>query len=740
MKVAWRALVNSKNVMGSDLGRVFLKYGNKGMSQNWSNPVMSDQELYTGYVYGAIKNRANRVAMLAQYCLKTEANEATMKATEDEYVKHPYLDIIDSSPGFDDTELWYGISTYLDLRGIYYLMAVRNVDANTGDTPRIGKIQKFVMLNPYFITEVRNAQTKDLIGYKETRAGSTRDIPKEMIIPIKTLNPFDNTELFSTMDAAKEYQFILKQAGDFTRQSLHHNVNAPGIITTVEEMQGEELQNFKNRVMGHTKGEPLFGGGKGSVEWNPMQIELDKAALPDITDMNRESVIAVTGASKTMMGIEQSGVTRDSGKIQRDLFTENHSMPQLQIILSALNQDFKNMYPDEYQKTGYKMCIDNPLQSDKDNEIKDVSIRADLYDVYVTLVNAGYKSEDAAKYAEGKITLEELGDPVNPPVTPLVPIALAKPATTPPPTNSAKLEITKKAESKKELPETKEKVEETNTPKTPDVIMNKLDEGQAEGLQQSQHGLQNAVKNVDFSLLAEVLAHIGQATNDFDNEDEVLSARKKKDLETELLGALSAFYGIVIPLYAKSIINRREQQTGMTAIFKLNTDVKSYIKQTAEKVAETHIDTMIDDILRFARDRALSGASRQEIVKELQTKFTDEINRTRAVRVARTETNRAFNNAQYQADLQFIDQNDLGGRAYKQWVTRSADPCPICQALADEPPIPLDDAFATIGDELSATYEVDGVTKVLKQTVSFADLEAGDAHPNCSCVYQLIIE
>jgi hypothetical protein len=97
--------------------------------------------------------------------------------------------------------------------------------------------------------------------------------------------------------------------------------------------------------------------------------------------------------------------------------------------------------------------------------------------------------------------------------------------------------------------------------------------------------------------------------------------------------------------------------------------------------------------------------------------------------------------AQFEADKQFLAENDLTAKAFKKLVTRSANPCPFCLAQAARPAIPFDEAFANIGDVLTATVTLeDGTTSVRKLPITYETVEAGNFHPRCSCVYQLIIE
>ena len=140
------------------------------------------------------------------------------------------------------------------------------------------------------------------------------------------------------------------------------------------------------------------------------------------------------------------------------------------------------------------------------------------------------------------------------------------------------------------------------------------------------------------------------------------------------------------------------------------------------------------------RAQALTGKGQQEIVSSIRKKYSNVISKTRATAVARTETNRAFTMAQFEADKQFIKQNKLEGRAYKKWITRSDNPCALCSQKASEPPIPFNEPFASLGDEVTAIFEEDGKTRVLKQRIDFETVWAGNLHVNCGCVYQLIVE
>lgn len=768
--------------MGADLARDFKRFGNrKALIQDWSKVIMTDKDLYSGYPYAAINNRANAVARMAKYNLKTGATDQVQKAAKDkdEEIRHPYLDIIDSSKTFSNNKFWYDISTFLDLEGVYYLLVVRNVQAggNANGTTRVGNVTEFQLLNPYNIRRIIDKETLKIGGYVETKNGMVRELPVPMVIEMRKLNPFSEEDPYAMVDAAKESQFTIKQAGDYTRHSLKNNMAAPGIISTDVLLDTQQFQNFVSRVTNQEKGLPLFGNGAGAITWDSMQIDLDKAGLKDINEMNRQALFAVSGVGKTMMSIEESGTTRDTATAQKEIFIENHVIPQTELIIDALNQDYKVYYEAEYQKQKYELIVDNPLSKNIDAEIKDVDKRDAEYKLYDSLVAMGYRREIASKYASGDITLEELGDPTEEArPNPIIEAAKLKVGDDP---KNANIEPPKKdpkaqKKSKQEIEADKLSADLELVNRIADFLgdkkKNEFDEESQGLVQQQQAALQNAVIGIQGRVINSIEDNVFKVNNDFSKESDVMTEEQKKEYIKELALVLGAFYGILIPLFAKSTLSSRLKEFGLSAIFKLDKDVKSYIKEISNKAAESHISTIVDDVretideqykleiknqvklieetgravtdedLQLARKRALEGASRQRILNEIKNEYNDKISDMRARAIARTETNRAFTQSQFQADTQFIIQNNLEDKAYKQWTTRSDNPCAICQSLAAEPPIPFFNDFAKIGDELIATYKIDGKTKVQKQLVNFEDLTAGNAHVNCSCRYILIIK
>lgn len=393
----------------------FLRYGNRGkntLQLETSGVEITDQDMYTGDTYAVINKRANRASALGKKFLFTDAAPAVMNAAQKsgKEIEHPYLKLIRTSKEFSRRKFWHDISTYLDLEGVYYLMAVRAIRTKPNGEIVVGAVQKFQMLNPYQVHRVVRQSDGEIGGYIESKNGLYREIPKEMIIEIRLLNPFDNDQAFSMTDAAKETVFTIKQANDYTRHSIKGNINAPGAISTGVELDDQVFDNFVSRIQNHAKGEPLYGNGTGAINWSSMQIDLDKAGLDKINDISRSTLFSVAGVSDMLMGRQKAGTGREVSKTQKDEFTENAIMPQVEDILDALNLDYRKYYP-EWEQDEYEIILDNPLEADREAELKDIEIREKELNLREGLISLGYEYELANKYAHGDITLEELGEP-----------------------------------------------------------------------------------------------------------------------------------------------------------------------------------------------------------------------------------------------------------------------------------------------------------------------------------------
>lgn len=693
----------SRNSVTVSLGKQFLRYGRDAMQSDWSEVQMTDQDHYTGYSFAAINNRASTVANIAKDNIIVEGRTKS--------AKHPYLPLFQKSTNFSEFWFWYYLSVFLDLEGVAYIMVLRNQTRSKSVT---SPIKYMKLLNPYEITRILNKETLEVEGYVERRNGRQRELPAHMIIEIRELNPFSSERAFARSDAAKESQFTLKTGGEYTRSSLRNNINAPGIMSTGVILPDEQFKNFQARIKGHKRGEPVFGNGEGAINWTDMQLDLNKAALKDVTEQNRQSLFAVYGMSKTTMGIEESGTTRETARVQMGLLLDMHIIPRIQLIIDALNLDYMVNYPQEFEATQVQIGVNNPNKQDKDAEKTELDVKQGQFDLYDDLIAQGYDPKIAAKFVKGEIDIAGLGEPTNEPREQPQSVSLPIPSS-------------KRSKKKDSL--------DHGHDHYPTLSKNQMDV-----IRSQEAVLENSVINIDTFLFNKALTRVeklfkNSVTNAIGEKD-LITATDKRLYANELRETLDKFYNVVFALEGEAHMGAREKELGLEGDFSMDKNIRAIIDDLSDKVSGSHIDTISNDIYQTVREAALAEKSQQAIIADLKRKYSGLITTTRARTISRTETQRAFRYSQLQADLQLAKQNGFIDRAYKQWRTRSDNPCPICIQLASEPAVPLDMNFRSIGSDVK--YSEDGKRKTYK--INFTDLEAGNAHPNCWCDYDLIIK
>lgn len=328
---------------------------------------------------------------------------------------------------------------------------------------------------------------------------------------------------------------------------------------------------------------------------------------------------------------------------------------------------------------------------------------------------------------------------------------------------------------------------------------NALETESRDRVQLSETTLYNGIKDLEGNMSILVLQAIQQ--KDFNRAEELLTKAQKNSLISQLTTLLKAYFLIVYPVYGNQLMQNRASEFGEQGVWTLTREIEEAINEAARKGAISHIDTVEKDLYsairneldsqsetkfielikqrvdareekylrklpnnpnledirkavqsgkftddpmyKTARDLARQGEGLDAITSAVKKKY-EQISRNRARTIARHETNRVFNMAQYQADLQFLTETGRLDVAYKRMYNRANDPCPVCAKIIDETnanPIPFEQNFASIGDELSATYTKEN-GKVAVQTipVSYEDIVAGNVHVNCRCEYELVIK
>lgn len=392
-------------------------YGRKQRLVNQTSEVsIQKEEFYRGLGYGVIRKAVNTGIIAAEENIRTtcSSTQRELLAQKGDQIEHPYITLYRNSPFFSEYDFWKWYLLYIQLKGEFYIYVDRK-PIKGNDRYKAKNLMTFPkymkLLNPYHITPNYDGDGK-LISYTETKTtnGETvaRDLPAYQVIRVHEINPFDTEDAYSLLDATQENFFTIKNAQDFTRHAVVNNTNSPMMISTGEFESEEAFNNFLARVLYHEDGEPIVTSGSGEVKVQELNQNLDGASLEKINGMNRDEVLVATGASKSILGIETTGLTRDVAATQKLTYVESTVVPMIKLMLETLNFDYRVNYPLSFAVDKYIMHITNPSTGDKAQELKELEVRETEYTMVEKYVARGFTRKSAAQYVRGEIDVEQL--------------------------------------------------------------------------------------------------------------------------------------------------------------------------------------------------------------------------------------------------------------------------------------------------------------------------------------------
>ena len=378
----------------------FLKRGNFKARQDVQldqkfNPEMT----VNGWMYAALNTRSDA---FGEFCEENIVSESEKQ--ENPY--HPYLKLIEESKEIPEYEFWKKAISNYDNYGLIYFFVLRRVVKNTdGSIKHIGIPTKINILNSSKIIPLTH--DGKIVGYREqVDATHKREFAPEQIIRVINPHPRNQDEPYSIYEAAKDYQYTINKGTEFAQNALINNINTPGILSTSEVLNDEEYDNLISRINSHEPGKAIVTDGTGNLTYTSISQSLDQAALPTLTELSRQTIFAVTGTSKTILGIEESGVTRDTSKVQDKKFIKRAIAPVAKRIISAFNFDYRVRYPELYKQNGVKMVIKSIYDAEETSEQFDVQKK--LFDDITEIIYSGYTKESAEKFMYGDISFTDL--------------------------------------------------------------------------------------------------------------------------------------------------------------------------------------------------------------------------------------------------------------------------------------------------------------------------------------------
>ena len=628
----------------------FLRRGNFKARQDVQldqkfNPEMT----VNGWMYAALNIRSDA---FGEFCEENIVSESEKQKNP----YHPYLKLIEESKEIPEYEFWKKAISNYDNYGLIYFFVLRRVVKNTdGSIKHIGIPTKINILNSSKIIPLTH--NGKIVGYREQiDATHKREFAPEQIIRVINPHPRNQDEPYSIYEAAKDYQYTINKGTEFAQNALINNINTPGILSTSEVLNDEEYDNLISRINSHEPGKAIVTDGTGNLTYTSISQSLDQAALPTLTELSRQTIFAVTGTSKTILGIEESGVTRDTSKVQDKKFIKRTIAPVAKRVISAFNFDYRVRYPELYKQDGVKMVIKSIYDPVETSEQFDVQKK--LFDDITEIIYSGYTKESAEKFMYGDIPFtdleldsedaqdiegeqEDIDNPENQP-------------TEEEPTEENSEENDGSEKTLQHIHVENQESEMHNHTSSDNYYMKalKLHINEQGELDEYGKSIENKINQAKNNLLKEIRTIQLQAiresssklsVNAFDYED-IRTEEQEDTIYNKIKNALRKYWFLILPLIGKerviedknSIkiskednpdlteeeIQEKNEEIKKAEVNLLGTKkVKDYIEQVSEKAAKSHTNTIyktILDAVNKAENKILRNLFAKEYVEQFK--------------------------------------------------------------------------------------------------------------------------
>lgn len=636
---------NNQNIKKNSIATDFLRRGNTKTKIDIQTDQKFNEDLtIQGWMNAALTVRADSFAEFCEDNIITESNSDISKY-------HLYLQLIENSTTVSEFEFWRDAISDYDIYGEVFFFMLRRVVYEDEHTYVNGKLKKPKVTHIGLPTAIEIIDAKnmkvlknslgEIVGYRE-RIDSThkREFLPEQIVHVMNHHPLDKKKPYSIYEAAKAYQYTINKGTEFAQSALINNMNTPGILSTAEILNDDEYDNLISRINSHEPGKAIVTDGTGNLTYTPITQSIDSASLPSLTEISRQTIFAVTGTSKTILGIEESGVTRETSRVQDKKFIKRTIAPIARRIISALNFDFRVNYTETYKNDAVRLAIKSiydPIETQERFETQKT-----LFDDITEIIYSGYTKESAEDFMNGDISFSDL----------------ELDAEDAQDIDEEQEDIEEDADSENTSQKSPEDTRETGDEQKGNITESSLRKIDLENQQSEMH---NHTNSDDFHLKALKL-HMNEK-GELDEygqmvEKKILKAKKNllneirsaqmeairtadtrlavnafdyKDIRTEeqeqsvfdkIFNALKKYWLVLLPLIGKERLAEDELTTGLKEQVNLlgTKSVKDYIVEASQKAAESHTNTIYHTILESA-NKAEDKIFKSEFAKEYLSNF-----------------------------------------------------------------------------------------------------------------------
>lgn len=729
----------------------------------WFNPnnlvgELQQLEQYRGITYACISAIAEDVARI-RFSMSRPAKDGTSTPVTD----HAFLALLKNpNPTQSDYEFMEMTQTHIELTGEAFWYVPKGAITT--------KPKELWVMRPDLVQVAFDQETGEVNGYVYHKWNGRVQVPLDLdeVIHFKMPNPINPYRGMGTVQAGIVYIQTEQYASEFSRNFLLNNGTPAGIVNFKGTISDPEFQKVKRQWTREYSN--VENAGKtafvrqADVSYQKIGSTLQDIDLKELKNLTRDDIMFMFRVSKPILGITED-VNYASAQTAEYIFAKRVIDPKMNRIVDTLQTFYNKKYNDglvvsyitpipqntEEKIAYYKAGINNWLTPNEVRALEggleaieggdvirmpfnlspiDANSASRLPASAETLSGTGIirkrlvlkKSEpkcvccdgngehdtgfecyrcDASGLesdAEGGIPCDGRADSPN----------IVK-------NDDGSFEHAKNVKTKKKVPkaEPEATVDDSPISKVAEDFRLLLVATAKAYTPQLNHAVTQAVARQRSLVLAQLTPTKAKAFKKKTIEDEI--DYFTEDTDEAMQDAMLAITTELVNesgKYAMQLVGNPEAFT--------TTEVDlARIKARIAKVTGSYTKTTQDAMAKVISDSVASGAPITEMIPTIRNGvekvFTDATG-YRAERIARTEAIHEANFATNEAYIQ-------SGVEKKEWYAGGPNPCEFCLSM-DKTIVGTEDIFIQDGGEVVA--ESGNIFKV-----DYADVEAGNLHPNC---------
>lgn len=643
---------------------------------------------------------------------------------------HEVLDLLegvnDYMTGFD---LRYLVGSHLEATGNAFLL-LDGVE-NMGDKPTAMHV-----LDPSCVSVVVSKESLPyrLSGYKFRDGFLTKDLQPYQVLHIKYPNPKNVFEGKGTIQKISKWLESDDFADEFNRAFFKNGAKLGGVIEAASAMTPEQMkvlkESFADRHQGvsnaHRVG--IMPSGSKYVEMGQSLKDMDFSTL-SVTA--RDKILAGFRVPRTVLGITDD-VNRANAEATDYVYAKRTIKPKYTMITSCINEFLIPLFGQDL----YVRAKD-PVPENEEMQIKKMTAGTggqavisinEARDEYLGLgpIQGGDSvMGDFSKVPIGRpIDEKEVGQ------------------------QRGKSKKAAERNAEKRSPISRHYKNHLKRKQVSDDIAESLSKALAENIKKMKRGKLKGIENLTDEEFEPFYKSFRERVTNFEQlllhkvqihnvvqKDEVLNnlenaiksiSERTKGIDPEELFNQKDNVVAMIDLAAPVLVDLYEGEAaeaanmiGMTGIEELNAETLARIDHAVELMSESYNETTRRQLKAKLEDGLQAGASIDQL-KEIVSDVYDFADKTRALRVARTESFRIANEASKD-----VWKTSGVVKTIKWYTAADERVCEWCYPQHGKV-VSIESNFYNIGDQVVGT---DG--GVLN--IEYADVEAGSLHASCRC-------